>query len=286
MNSADVAYHLAFRDADEIPAAHRADVAALLSEGHLPLFPDGTLRPRQAMTRARALQTVARALEARGLLRLQKASARPAADGALVLRPAGKGKDLTLKVSNEAFLFRAFGESLHQAREVNIVGGEAVVFHVNARGEVDYLEVRPAASGAASDRFSPFSTWAVSLTPSEVLARLGRAAAGVGTLLDLRVARRGPSGRVLDLEVVGTQGTAHVRGGRVRSALELREQLFVIDRAFDEQGRVARFRLTGRGWGHGVGMCQVGAFGLARAGLTFDKILKSYYTGIQLTKLY
>jgi stage II sporulation protein D len=287
LNSADVAYHLSFRDAEEVPEPNRADAAALLSAGHLSLLPDGSLRPRQAMTRARALHSIAHALEARGLLRLQKGTARPAADGALVLRPAGgKGKDQSLKVSADAFLFRAFGEGLHQVREVSVVGGEAVGFHLNARGEVDYLEVRPATTGAASDRFSPFTAWEVSLTPAQVLARLGRAAAGVGTLLDLRVARRGASGRVLDLEVVGTGGTAHVRGGRIRSALELREQLFVIDRALDEEGRVRAFRLSGRGWGHGVGMCQVGAFGMARAGMTYDKILKSYYTGIQLSKLY
>ena len=94
------------------------------------------------------------------------------------------------------------------------------------------------------------------------------------------------SGRVLDLEVIGSAGTAHVRGGRIRSALGLREQLFVIDRAFDDAGRVTHFTFTGRGWGHGVGMCQVGAYGLARAGLPYDKILKTYYTGISVTKLY
>ncbi|HEV3468609.1 MAG TPA: SpoIID/LytB domain-containing protein [Pyrinomonadaceae bacterium] len=287
LNSADVAYHLAFRDGDEVPERNRADVAVALRDGHLGLFPDGMLRPRQAMTRARALRAIAHALGARGLLKVQKASARPSDQGALILRPAGgKGKDQSLKVSADAFLFRAFGEGLHQVREVNVVGGEAVAFHVGAAGAVDYLEVRPAASGAASDRFSPFATWAVTLTPGEVLSRLGRAAGGVGTLVDVRVVRRGASGRVLDLEVVGTGGTAHVRGGRVRSALELREQLFVIDRAFDEAGRVARYTFAGRGWGHGVGMCQVGAFGLARAGMTYDKILKNYYTGIQLSKLY
>ena len=111
-------------------------------------------------------------------------------------------------------------------------------------------------------------------------------AADVGTLLDLRVRRRGVSGRVLDLEVVGTSGTAHVRGGRVRSALKLREQLFVIDREYDEAGRVSKFTFQGRGWGHGVGMCQVGAYGLARAGLSYEKILKSFYTGVSVTKLY
>jgi stage II sporulation protein D len=77
-----------------------------------------------------------------------------------------------------------------------------------------------------------------------------------------------------------------VRGGRIRSALGLREQLFVIDRKYDEQGRLTNFVFTGRGWGHGVGMCQVGAYGMARAGLPYEQILKNYYTGIDLTKMY
>jgi stage II sporulation protein D len=118
------------------------------------------------------------------------------------------------------------------------------------------------------------------------MSRLSRSIPEVGTLLDLRVRRRGVSGRVLDLEVVGTAGTAHVRGGRVRSALGLREQLFVIDRTFDESGRVSKFTFTGRGWGHGVGMCQVGAYGLARAGFSYEKILKHFYTDVGVTKLY
>nr|MDQ5838056.1 SpoIID/LytB domain-containing protein [Acidobacteriota bacterium] len=286
LNSADVQYLLAFRDADEVPQQNRADVAALLREGHLNLFPDGTLRPRQALTRARVLHSIAHALEARGLLRLQKATARPSVQDSLLLRPASGKGELSLRVAAEAFLFSAFGEGLFAVREINFVGGEPVVYHTNARGEIDYLEARPAASGAATDHYSPFANWAESLTPGEVLSRLSRSIPSVGSILDLRVRRRGVSGRVLDLEVVGTTSTAHVRGGRVRSALGLREQLFVIDRTFDEAGRVARFTFTGRGWGHGVGMCQVGAYGLARAGYSYDKILKSFYTGISVTKLY
>jgi stage II sporulation protein D len=102
----------------------------------------------------------------------------------------------------------------------------------------------------------------------------------------LRVIARGNSRRATDLEVVGTQGTAHVRGGRIRSALGLREQLFVIERRYDEDGRVVGFTFLGRGWGHGVGMCQVGAYGLARQGFTYEQILKAYYTGIELTRMY
>ena len=286
LNSADVQYLLAFRDADEVPQQNRADVAALLREGHLSLFPDGTLRPRQTLTRARVLHSIAHALEARGLLRLQKATARPSLQDSLLLRPASGKGELSLKVAAEAFLFSAFGEGLFAVREINFVGGEPVVYHTDARGEIDYLEARPAASGAATDHYSPFANWAESLTPGEVLSRLSRSIPSVGSLVDLRVRRRGVSGRVLDLEVVGTTSTTHVRGGRVRSALGLREQLFVIDRTFDEAGRVVRFTFTGRGWGHGVGMCQVGAYGLARAGYSYDKILKSFYTGISVTKLY
>jgi stage II sporulation protein D len=66
----------------------------------------------------------------------------------------------------------------------------------------------------------------------------------------------------------------------------LREQLFVIDRVYSENDRVTGFIFTGRGWGHGVGMCQVGAYGLARQGFNVEQILKAYYTGIEVTKMY
>lgn len=285
LNSADVDYLLAFPDAEQIPANHRADVAMLLRDGALSLFPDATLRPKETMSRARALHAIARLLEARGLLALQKGTTRPAASGVLILR-SNKGKDLPIVVSREVFLFREFGESVYQMKSIALVGGEALTFHVNAKGEADYLEARPAANGAAAERSSPFSHWTAQMSVGEVQARLGRSVRGVGAVTDLRVAARGSSRRVIDLEVVGTQGTGHVRGGRIRSALGLREQLFVIDRVYSENNRVIGFIFTGRGWGHGVGMCQVGAHGLARQGFTVEQILKAYYTGIELTKLY
>ena len=161
-----------------------------------------------------------------------------------------------------------------------------MLFRLNASGEVDYLEVQPAPDGAAAERFSPFTNWTTDLSPGQVQARLGRYAGGIGSLMDLRVAARGRSRRAIDLEIIGTQGTKHVRGGRIRSALGLREQLFVIERKYDDSGRVAGFTFLGRGWGHGVGMCQVGAYGLARQGFSSEQILKAYYAGIELTKIY
>jgi len=285
LNNADVEYFLAVRDANEIPQANRADVAQFLRDGYLSILPDATLRPREPLARGRALHSIARILEARSLLQLQKGISRPTADDSLVLRST-KGKDLPVKVSADAFLFRQIGESLYPVSTVALVGGEPVVFHVNATGEVDYLEVRPSANGAAADRFSPFSNWTTDLTPGQAQARLGRYASGIGSLVDLRVVARGNSRRATNLELVGTAGTAHVRGGRIRSALGLREQLFVIERRYNEDGRVISFTFLGRGWGHGVGMCQVGAYGLARQGFSYEQILKAYYTGIELTRMY
>lgn len=285
LNNADVEYLLSFRDAADIPARNRPDVAWLVRDGYLALFPDATLRPREQMSRARVIHAIARILESRGTLALQKGTTRPATGGALILRST-KNRDLPIAVSADAYLFRTFGDNAYQMRSLALVGGEPVTFHVNSRGEVDYLEVRPAPNGAAADRSSPYANWMATMSVAEVQGRLSRWSAGIGSLTDLRVAARGSSRRAIDLAIIGTNGSSHLRGGRIRSALGLREQLFVIDRKYDEAGRLVAFTFTGRGWGHGVGMCQVGAYGLARQGLTYDKILKAYYTGIDLTRMY
>jgi stage II sporulation protein D len=285
LNDADINYYLAVRDADDVPAANRADVAMLIRDGYLSVLPDATLRPREPLSRGRALHSIARLLEARSLLQLQKGTARPTANDALILRST-KGKDLPVKISGDSFLFRQIGETVYPVRSVALVGGEPVVFHVNAGGEVDYLEVRPAPNGAAADRFSPFANWTTELSLSQAQSRLGRFAGGVGSLVDLRVIARGKSRRAIDLEVIGTDGTRQVLGGRIRSALGLREQLFVIEKKYDETGRITGFTFLGRGWGHGVGMCQVGAYGLAKQGFTYDRILKAYYTGIEISRIY
>jgi peptidoglycan hydrolase-like amidase len=285
LNSADVNYLLSFRDGEEVPAGNRADVAMLIREGALTLLPDATLQPRHALSRGRALHAIARMLDERSSLALQKGTTRPTTNGALILR-VSKGKEQPIVVSRDAFLFRQFGDNVYQMKSLALVGGEPVTFHVSARGEVDYLEVKPATDGASADRFSPFANWTTAMSLGAVQARLSRSVRGIGAVTDIRVARRGSSRRVIDLEVVGTNGIGHVRGGRIRSVLGLREQLFVIDRFYSGNDRVTGFLFIGRGWGHGVGMCQYGAYGLAKQGLNVEQILKTYYTGIDLTRLY
>ncbi|HET9478919.1 MAG TPA: SpoIID/LytB domain-containing protein, partial [Pyrinomonadaceae bacterium] len=197
LNNADADYYLAVRDAQEVPLQNRADLAMLLRDGYLSAYPDATLRPRQPLSRARALHAIARILEARNLLQLQKANARPASDGQLILRSA-KGKDQPIRINPDAFLFRQLGERPYAVSSVTLVGGEPVTYHLAANGQIDFLEVKPAPNGAAADRFSPFSSWTKGLSLAQVQARLARAARGIGPIVDLRVVSRGSSHRVTD----------------------------------------------------------------------------------------
>jgi stage II sporulation protein D len=286
LNSADATYNLSFRDGQDVPERNRADVAMLMRDGILSLNPDASLRPRSTMSRGRMLHAIFRALDQRSLFPLQKATTKTSGPSGLVLKGSSRNRDQTIKVSGNAYLFRAYGDGLFQMRSVEVMGGEPIAYHVNSSGEVDYLELRPAPSGASAERFSNFTNWTKEMSLSAVRARLSRWSRGIGSLTDIRIARQGSSRRVIDLELVGTTGTGHVRGGAIRSALRLSEQLFVIDRHYDANGQPVSFTFTGRGLGHGVGLCQVGAYGLARAGLNYEKILKSYYTGIDLTRMY
>jgi stage II sporulation protein D len=68
--------------------------------------------------------------------------------------------------------------------------------------------------------------------------------------------------------------------------LGLRDSLFSFDIERNAGGAVLGMTFYGRGWGHGVGMCQVGAYGMAMDGASYDTILKKYYKGIELKKSY
>jgi stage II sporulation protein D len=77
-----------------------------------------------------------------------------------------------------------------------------------------------------------------------------------------------------------------VKGLKIRSVLGLRETLFIIDREYDEEQYITYFTFSGRGWGHGVGLCQVGAYGMALSGADYKEILKKYYKEIKIQKIY
>ena len=90
----------------------------------------------------------------------------------------------------------------------------------------------------------------------------------------------------MELLILGSETQATVRGLRIRSVLGLRETLFVLDKEHDAEGHVSHYIFTGKGWGHGVGLCQVGAYGMAQSGATYQEILFKYYRDITLDQIY
>ena len=96
------------------------------------------------------------------------------------------------------------------------------------------------------------------------------------------VLERGVSGRVANVRLLGAAGNRLDLGGlAIRWLFDLPDTQFKVERA-DTSGRGAGWWFRGRGRGHGVGMCQVGAFGMARRGLTCRQILEHYYSGVTI----
>lgn len=285
LSASDVNYNLGFADADKIPQNQRANVAILLRDGWLSLYPDSTLKPEKSLSRARVLNTVLRLADRKKwLAAAQTGTARTSENGKLIVQSGKTSR--TLNVRPDVFLFRQFGDQSFQVKEAALIGGEPVSFHTDAAGNVDYLEIRPTLEVTTAERMSPLRFWNVSLSPGALQSRLSRYVRGIGTLYDLKIKQKGFSRRAVELEIVGSNGTKYLKGGKIRSALRFKEQLFVLNKRYGANGQVVGYNFTGRGWGHGVGMCQYGAFGLAKMGVKADKIIKHYYTGVDLTKAY
>ncbi len=278
----DEAYLLKVEDAARfVGPAERHAAALLVSEGVLSPFPDNTLRPAAAITRAQAYVLLARALEKAGPPELRSGKFEGLGPEGFAVA-IGEEK-VTYGLSAAVRLYRNLDGATAAASEISLSPGDAVKL-VLREGRIDYLEIAQTRHGVAADRDSRYYRWEVRETPEEVgrgVARYGR----VGLVRDLEPRKIGVSGRVVELAVRGSEGDLLLRGLRVRWGLGLRENLFVIERERDSKGGVAAFVFTGKGWGHGVGLCQVGAFGMAKAGATFEQILKHYYSGIALEAL-
>lgn len=284
LSEADINYQLSFLDGSEVPREARANTAALLRDGWISLYPDMTLKPKHPFSRAKMLRLVMQIMDKKKWTpALQTGVTKASVDGKLVLR-AGK-TEKQLLVRPDVYLFRQFGDSFYQVKETALIGGESVAYHTSATGEVDYLEIKPVTTTTVAERDSSFTTWNVNLSPSAVQSRLSRYVRGIGTLYDVKIVSKGYSRRATELEITGSNGVFRLKGGKIRSALKLNEQLFVLNKRY-EGNRAVSYSFTGRGWGHGVGMCQYGAFGLAKMGVKYDAIVKHYYTGVDLTKAY
>ena len=144
----------------------------------------------------------------------------------------------------------------------------------------------------AFDQETPdFYRWQV-IYKRQDLEEIIRKKSGIdfGTLQNLIPLERGPSGRIFKLKIEGSKRSMIVGKEleirRWLSASHLLSSAFVVSKTKTADGSVESFTLTGGGWGHGVGLCQIGAAVMATKGFKAEEILAHYFTGAQMEKLY
>ena len=243
--------------------------------------PDNTLRPDAALTRAGALALLAGVAEKAGAPGLAQGELAGLAEGSLSVLH-GEAAD-SHPLDPGVRLFRDLDGVHAGASELTLSVGERVVY-VERDGRVVYLEAEQTPPGRRG-------------RPQLALLQLGGPhdpGRGGGGDRPLRLRRHGPRHRAEAAGRLRARGGARGRGRRGASstsrgcrcagawACARTSSSSTARRA--RAATIERFVITGKGWGHGVGLCQVGAFGMAQAGSTFDEILKHYYTGISLSR--
>jgi stage II sporulation protein D len=182
------------------------------------------------------------------------------------------------------YLYQTMSDSQMARESVVCAPGDNVEYALN-EDRLHILACELNRSGATVDRSSKYTFWQETFTPSELGEKVGKYA-DLGDIIDVEPLTYGVSRRIFEARITGTKGSAVFKGLRVRWALGLRDNLFTVDRTYGKNGKIRQFVFTGRGWGHGVGMCQVGAIGYSKHGKTYKEILKHYYTGVEISRMY
>lgn len=136
-----------------------------------------------------------------------------------------------------------------------------------------------------------FYRWKEILTQEEISKLITeKSKIEFGNILDLVPIKRGPSGRLIKLKIVGSKKTLiigkELEIRRVLSKSHLYSSAFIVEKGEVENNIPKSFTLTGAGWGHGVGLCQIGAAVMGEQGYDYEQILKHYYIGASLQKNY
>ena len=172
--------------------------------------------------------------------------------------------------------------SLRLVPKADIQVGDRLKWIPGEEGPAQVLVRRLDPDGAAWDRYNPMAHWRVEYTEADLLATV-RKRIKVPGIRELR-AEYNDQGRVLDLSLIDSLGAPHrVRGMHIRGLLGLKDNVFRWLTV--GQGAKRRWIFYGRGWGHGLGMCQTGAYGMALEGATFQQILQHYYPGMNLQRV-
>ena len=136
-----------------------------------------------------------------------------------------------------------------------------------------------------------FYRWTVEYTQEELAALiLKRSGVDYGQILDLQPVARGTSGRLYKLKIVGTKKTLTIGKEleirRTLSPSHLYRSAFIVERHDVTDGVPGKFVLRGAGWGHGVGLCQIGAAVMGEKGHNYKEILLHYFINANITTLY
>ena len=196
--------------------------------------------------------------------------------------PAGLTGISNFDLGPNPYLLRSVDGSVSFSSSLDLEPGDAVRW-IETEGNVRLLQVQSIPLSNGLDQPFQYHSWQVRTTREDLEARLNQYYP-IGKLIDLVPRKHGASRRVIELSVIGRESQVLVTGLKIRQILNLRDNLFVIDRETDEEGQPTHFIFSGRGWGHGVGLCQVGAFLMAQKGATHEDILKTYYRGIKIEK--
>jgi stage II sporulation protein D len=186
----------------------------------------------------------------------------------------------TVDIARGIPAFRRYRDRYQEEQALAITTGDRVRALVRGNN-VAAVVVEANYDGAAFDRTSAWSNWTRSYRADALVASIAKRVP-ITSLGDLRPLAYDEAGRVTRMEVAAEGGRTFVLEGiQVRFSLDVPDNLFQFLKTKDADG-MDRYTFFGKGWGHGTGLCQVGAYGAAFRGWTADRILKHYYTGVTI----
>lgn len=220
----------------------------------------------------------------RELGKLQEASGKILSLSGRTVALKAEGKSTRFQLPAGIPLFRRFGDRYQEYAALPIMIGDRASLLQNAQKSPVAMVVQGNYDGAAFDRTSSFSNWTRSYRADELVTSINRRNP-IQQLVDIRPLVIDASRRIAEMEVTAEGGRKFVlKGLPVRWSLNVPDNLFSYEKTKDPDG-VDRYVFFGKGWGHGIGMCQVGAYGMAFRGWTAERILKNFYTGIEIAPM-
>ncbi len=239
--------------------------------------------PDQPLTAAEVERMLLSFAELLQVIRFEEVSFLSLADGRLTVKSGKEEKSYAL--SDRLQTFRKTGDrtGVHvESDNLALLPGDKLTLYWQESRLVALVQ-EVDREGAAYDRTSKWSSWTRFRTDSQIASQVRTRLPGLG-YRGFEILSRGVSGRVGKIRIDGDTQSAEVDGLAIRWTLDVPDTLFTAKR-LTPPDREAGWLFTGRGWGHGVGMCQVGAYGMAARGHTYREILLHYYTGVELARV-